>query len=52
MSPKKPYTCSDYRQEMMLASLRKQLSDPDLGPEDKQRLEEQIAQLEKQMGLD
>ena len=28
----KRYTCNDYRQEMMLAGLRKQLADPQLSP--------------------
>lgn len=51
MTQNKPYTCSDYRQEMMLAGLRKQLSDPRLSPADKQRLEDQIHRLEEDMGL-
>jgi hypothetical protein len=48
----KPYTCSDYRQEMTLAGWRKQLADPNLSPEDKKRLEDRIRRLEKEMGLD
>jgi hypothetical protein len=48
----KRYTCTDYRKEMMLAGLRKQLADPDLGPEQKQRLEVEIKRLETEIGLD
>lgn len=48
---KSPYTCSDYRQEMVLSAWRRQLTDPDLSPEDKKRLEACIRQLEKEMGL-
>lgn len=47
----KPYTCSDYRQEMILSGWRKQLADPNLRPEEKKRLEECIRRLEKEMGL-
>ncbi len=51
--PMKPsYTCSDYRQEMILAGWRKQLADPDLRPEDRKRLQEDIRRLEKEMGLE
>ena len=48
----KIYTCNDYRQEMMLAGLRKQLNDPKLTESERRRLEEQIHRLEKEMGLD
>jgi hypothetical protein len=48
----KRYTCNDYRQEMMLAGLRKQLANPDLDESEKKQLEEQIRQLEAEMGLD
>jgi hypothetical protein len=46
------YTCHDYRQEMILAALRKQLADPKLSESERQRLEGQIHLLEKEMGLD
>jgi hypothetical protein len=46
------YTCNEYRQEMMLAGLRKQLANPDLGESEKKRLEQHIRQLETEMGLD
>ncbi|MGD8835394.1 MAG: hypothetical protein PVI54_16950 [Desulfobacteraceae bacterium] len=48
----KRYTCSDYRQEMMLAGMRKQLADPQLSQSQKELLEREIRRLEAQMGLD
>lgn len=48
----KRYTCNDYRQEMMLAGLRKQLADPKLSRSQKERLEKEIKRLESEMGLD
>ena len=48
----KQYTCTDYRQEMMLAGLRKQLSDPDLSADQKKRLEREVKRLEAEMGLE
>lgn len=48
----KRYTCTDYRQEMMLAGLRKQLSDPNLSADQKKRLEREIKRLEAEMGLE
>ena len=52
MTQTKAYTCNDYRQEMILAGWRKQLSDPRLSPEDKKSLQDRIRRLEKEMGLD
>ena len=46
------YTCNDYRQEMMLAGLRKQLADPKLSESEKKRLEQEIRRLEVEMGLE
>lgn len=48
----KRYTCTDYRQEMILAGLRRQLAQSDLSPEEKERLREQIRRLEVEMGMD
>lgn len=45
------YTCADYRQEMMLAGLRKRLADPHLDESERQKLAEQVRQLEREMGL-
>ena len=46
------YTCNDYREEMILLGLQKQLTKPDLTPEEKERIETQIREVEKQMGMD
>jgi hypothetical protein len=48
----KRYTCNDYRQEMMLAGLRKRLADPRLSPSERESLEKEVKRLEVQMGLD
>lgn len=48
----KNYTCNDYRQEMILLGLKKQLADPGLSEEEIRRLREQIQQIEEEMGLD
>ena len=48
---KRRYTCVDYRQEMMLAGLRKQLHDPFLDEQEKERIKEQVRRLETEMGL-
>ena len=46
------YTCNDYREEMILLSLQKQLAKPGLTPEEQAILKEQIGEVERQMGLD
>ena len=46
------YTCNDYREEMILLGLQKQLARPGLTPEQRQDLLRQIAEVEKKMGLD
>lgn len=48
----KRYTCNDYRQEMMLAGLRKQLTNPNLSESEKKRLEQEIRRLEAEIGID
>lgn len=45
------YTCNDYRQEMILLSLRRRLNDPEIDDHEKQKVEEAIRQLEKEMGI-
>jgi hypothetical protein len=47
----KSYTCTDYRQEMILLSLKRQLADAGLDDNEKRRLEEQIRKLEAEMGM-
>lgn len=53
--PKKsanPYTCSDYREEMILLGLRKRLARNDMTPGERERILAEIAEVEKKMGLD
>lgn len=45
------YTCFDYRREMMLAGLNKQLMRQDLSTAEKIALERAIGELEKEIGL-
>lgn len=47
----KPYTCADYRQEMVLLGLKRQLADAGLDEDEKRRLQEQIRKLEEEMGM-
>lgn len=47
----KPYTCTEYRQEMVLLGLRRRLADPELDQNEKKRLEEEIRKLEADMGM-
>ncbi len=46
------YTCNDYREEMILVGLQKRLASPDLTSEERKNLLEEIAEVEKQMGID
>jgi len=46
------YTCNEYREEMILLGLQKRLSSQKLSPEEKQTLLKEIAEVEKQMGID
>jgi hypothetical protein len=46
------YTCSEYREEMILLGLQKKLSSPDLTSEEKESLLKEIGRIEKQMGMD
>ena len=45
------YTCSDYRLEMQLLALRRRLHDEDLDRAQKEKLEVQIRELEREMGM-
>ena len=45
------YTCAEYREEMMLAGLQRSLNTPGLDQEEKCRLQAQIEELERRMGL-
>ena len=45
------YTCSDYRAEMMLLSLRRRLERENLSDDEKEALKIQIDRIEKEMGM-
>jgi mannitol-1-phosphate/altronate dehydrogenase len=45
------YTCKDYRQEMILLNLRRRLNNPEIDDQERQRVEEAIRKLEKEMGI-
>jgi hypothetical protein len=49
---KPKYTCNDYREEMILLGLRKQLNDTTISPEKKKEIEKEIRTLEQKMGMD
>ena len=46
------YTCREYREEMLLMGLRRQLSKSDLSEGEKKRLEDEIRRLEEKMDMD
>ena len=52
MAPSGVYTCSEYRQEMLLLSLRRQLAQDRLDEIERRELREKIRQLEIDMGMD
>jgi hypothetical protein len=51
MPTKKPYTCADYREEMMLLGLKKRLETESLSEEEKASIQDRIAVIEKSMGM-
>jgi hypothetical protein len=46
------YTCFEYRQEMILLGLKRQLQDPALPEPERMRIAEKVRELERQMGMD
>jgi hypothetical protein len=46
-----PYTCKEYREEMILLALQQKLQLPDLTEEEKRTLLEEITRLEERIGL-
>jgi hypothetical protein len=46
------YTCNDYREEMRLLGLKKQLNAKNLSPAEKQAIEAEILKLEKALQVD
>lgn len=45
------YTCNEHREEMILLGMRQQLQRSDLTEEQRAKLKEEIAELEKEMGF-
>jgi len=52
MENMQPYTCSEYRQEMVLLGLKNRLSNENLSNEEKRNLVEEIKKLEVVMCMD
>ena len=46
------YTCTEYREEMILLGLQKRLSSEGLTLEEKESILKEIAKVEKQVGID
>ena len=46
------YTCTDYREEMMLLGLRKRLRDEQLSESEREKILQEIRYLETEMGMD
>lgn len=46
------YTCTEYREEMILLGLKNKLSQMEAASKDRPLLEAEIEKLEKEMGLD
>ena len=45
------YTCNEYRQEMILLGLQRQLTDKNLSKEERQKILEEIRKIEEEMGM-
>jgi hypothetical protein len=45
------YTCNEYREEMILAGLKKRLSQTDLSDTERSEIEQEILRIEKVMGF-
>ena len=52
MKPTGKYTCTEYRQEMILLGLKRQLENPLLPEAQRVHVAEKIRELERQMGMD
>ncbi len=46
------YTCTQYREEMLLLALRRQVAQENLTEEQKKELQEKIRKLEKEMDME
>jgi hypothetical protein len=51
MSANHPYTCHDYRKEMVLLGLRNRLNTSELSEEEKQNILSEICRLEEEIGM-
>ena len=51
MSANNKYTCSEYREEMLLLGLQKRLHAEDISEEERTCLKERIKDLEASMGM-
>jgi hypothetical protein len=52
MSSAGKYTCTEYREEMILLGLKRRLADPALPEKEKRILRERISRLKQEMGMD
>ena len=52
MKPTGKYSCTEYRQEMILLGLKRQLADPLLPESQRVHVAEKIRELERKMGMD
>ena len=52
MAQNSPYTCHEYREEMLLLSLQRRLNADDVSDAEREHLKIQIAELETAMGMD
>lgn len=52
MKPPAKYTCMEYREEMLLLGLKRQLERPGLPEAERRRLAERVRELEERMGMD
>lgn len=46
-----PYTCNDYRAEMILLSLERRLHQPGLPEKEKKEINEEIEKIKAEMGM-
>jgi len=51
MSRPNKYTCNEYRQEMILLSLRMRLNEKDLPEAEREKIQKEIQQLETSMEM-
>ncbi|MEN8244601.1 MAG: hypothetical protein ABFS43_06840 [Thermodesulfobacteriota bacterium] len=51
MSSNSPYTCNEYREEMVLLGLQRRLHAEDISEEERKSLQAKIKDLEASMGM-